>query len=351
MLKILKRYSIVGVLIVLCFFSAFIALCNGLLSTIQASNLIQKENQYAYSNEVQATIRITGEITLDMLVQLMNNVNTCNIYVENMEIYFEQIDSIYRPDILLQQNEILSLPTSKTVSAIPAGYIIAASSNVVGKEELSIHGKTFSIYDQMNTDEFPFITGLFVLNAKDYFEAFSEVLRDMKEITLRIASSKDDVHSAYSQIQTNTQALLPEAKIYNSNLVSTGSIYQGMLSQENVISIGLFLFALINTIIISYYWVVVRRQEIAIRKAFGANDFSVISLMTGELLKLIGLSAFFALAVQGLVWAVQGNSMDIQDSIVVITVLLLSITVAVIIAMIVPVHYILQIQPSEGVKQ
>lgn len=136
-LKIFKRYSVVGTLIVLCFFSAFIALCNGLLSTVQASNLIQKENQYAYSNEVEATIRTAEEIIPDTLFQLMSNVNTCNIYIENMEIYFEQIDGVYRPDILLQQNEILSLPTSKTVSAIPAGSIIAASSNVVGREELN----------------------------------------------------------------------------------------------------------------------------------------------------------------------------------------------------------------------
>ena len=350
MLKILKRYSVVGVLIILCFFSAFIALCDGLLSTVQASKLIQKENQYAYGNELQATIRTAKAISPKTLLKLMNSVNTCNIYLENMEIYFDQIDRVYRPDIILQQNEILSLPTTKNVSNLPAGFLIASTSNADGQDELSIHGKTFSIFDKMDAEEFPFITGTFVINAADYFEVFPEALSDKKEITLRIASSENDVYSAYSQIQKNMQKLLPEAKIYNSDIVSTNSVFQSILSQENLISLGLFLFALINAIIISYYWVVVRRREIAIRKAFGASNFSVISLMAGELLKLIGLSAALALAVQVLVWTVQGNNIGIQGSIFMIVILLLSITIAVIVAMIVPVRYILKIQPSEGVK-
>ena len=350
MLKILKRYSVVGALIILCFFSAFIALYNGLLSTVQASNLIQKENQYAYRNEVQATIRTTESLSPDILLKLVDSVTTCNIYLENMEIYFDQIDGVYRPDILLQQNEKLSLPTTKNIFEIPEGSIIAPTSNVKEYNLLSVHNKVFAIIDQMDTQEFPFVTGLFVLNAVDYFEIFPKALYDIDEITLMIASNEDDVYLAYLQFQNELQTLLPEAQINYSDIVSTNNIFQSILSQENIISIGLFLFALINTIIISYYWVIVRRREIAIRKAFGASNFSVTGLMAKELLKLISLSAVCGLIVQGLVWSVQENSIDLQSSLIIVFVLLLSITIAIIIAMIIPVRYILQIQPSEGVK-
>lgn len=350
MLKLFKRYSVVGALIVFCFFSAFIALCNGLLSVAQISNLIQKENQYAYTNEIQATIRVTESISPDTLLELVQNVSVCNVYLENMSIYFDQIDSVYRPDILLCQNEILSLPTTKAVSNLPTGCIIAPSSNVAGKSELSIHGKTFSIYDRLDAEEYPFVTGLFVINGSEYFEAFPEVLDDTNTVILRISSSKDDVYSTYSLIKENLILLIPDSSIYSSTILSTDSVFQGVLSQGNIISLGLFLFALINTIIISYYWVVVRRREIAIRKAFGASNFSVISLMARELLKLIGSSAILALAVQTLMWVRQGNSIGIKNSILIIVILLLAITIAVFIAMIIPVRFILQIQPSEGVK-
>lgn len=350
MLKILKRYSVVGTLIVLCFFSAFLALCNGLLSVFQASNLLQKENQYAYTNEVQATIRTANAISSTTLLELMKDVSTCNVYLENMNIYFDQIDSVYRPSILLCQNETISLPTTRPVSDLPMGYIIAPSSNVMGNTELSIHGNTFSIYEVMDTEEYPFIAGLFVVNGSDYFEAFPEALDETNTIILRIASNKSDVYSAYSSIKASLATLIPEASISSSDIVFTNSVFQSVLSQENIISFGLFLFALMNTIIISYYWVVVRRREIAIRKAFGASNFSVIGMMAGELLTLIGFSAVIALVVQTLVWMVQGNGIGAQNSILILVTLLLAITVAVIIGMIIPVRYILQIQPSEGVK-
>lgn len=350
MIKILKRYSVVGTLIVLCFLSAFIALCNGLFATVQASNLIQKENQYAYGNEVQVTIRTVEPMNPDILKQIAHSVNTCNIYIENMVIYFEQINSVYRPDVILCQNEKLSIPTKKEINNLPTGSIIAASSNIAEKNELSIHGKIFSIFDTMDTEEYPFVTGLFVINADDYFEAFPDALFDNNAVTLRIASNEKDVYSAYSQIENKLVSLLPEAHINSSDIVTTDSIFQSILSQENLISIGLFLFALINTIIISYYWVIVRRREIAIRKAFGASNSLVIILMAGELLKLIGGAAVLALAIQILIWMIQGNSLDKQGSFLIVVVLLLSITAAVIITMIVPVRYILQIQPSEGVK-
>ena len=298
MVKLIKRYSIVGILIIMCFFSAFIALCNGLLSTIQASSLIQKENEYAYNNAVQATIRMPTDISYEILLNLMNSVTTCNIYLENMGIYFEQIDSVYRPDILLNQTENLSLPTIKPVSKLPSGSIIAADSNVIGYDELSIHGNTFSIFEKLNTQEFPFVNGLFVINASDYFKVFPDALKGLNEINLLITSNENDVYSAYAKIKENIQTFLPEAKIYNADVISTYNIFQGMLSQKNLISVGLFLFALINTAIISYYWVVVRKREIAIRKAFGASNIFIIKLMGCELLKLIGFSAAIALIVQ-----------------------------------------------------
>ncbi|MBD5466486.1 MAG: hypothetical protein HDR22_11895 [Lachnospiraceae bacterium] len=347
---ILKRYSIVGALIILCFFSAFIALCNGLLTTIQTNRLIQKENQYAYTNEVLVTIRTNQEIFPNTLSQITRSVDVCNVYVENMTIYFEEIDSVYRPDVILCQNEKLSLPTKREISGIPDGSIIAALSNIGDRNELSIHKKIFSVFETLDTDKYPFTTGLFVVNANDYFEVFPDALCDSNTVTLRISSNENDVYLAYSNIKNNLTDLMPKAEIYNSDIVTTESIFQSILSQENLISIGLFLFALINTIIISYYWVAVRRREIAIRKAFGASNFSVITLMASELLRLIGISAFFALAIQMLVWITQGNNLDMQGSLTIVIVLLLSIVMAVIIAMIVPVQHILQIQPSEGVK-
>lgn len=351
MLKVFKRYTVVSVLIVLCFFSAFISLCNGLLSVAQADKLIRRENQYACASEIQATIHVAEDMTPDTLLRLMDHIRTCNVYLENMEIYFDEIDSVYRPNVVLCQNEKLSLPTDRPDLEIPEGSVIAPSSTTGGRGQLSIHGQEFSVYDTMDDDAYPFVSGLFVLNANDYFKAFPEALHGLYEITLRITSNEDDAYAAFAQIRTNLQEEVPKAAIHATETAESDNIFQILLSEENLFSADLFLFALINTLIISYYWITVRRREIAIRKAFGADNRSVIRLVSGELLQLIGLAALAAIVVQGLIWLTRGNSLDVREALLIAGGLLLSIAIAVMIAMAVPIHFILRIQPSEGVER
>lgn len=350
MIKVIKRYAVVGSLIVACFFSAFISLSNGLFVTAHAKMLIQKETQYAYSNEAIVTIRTTNPISYKEINSLFADVKTCNVYLENMRIYFDQIDSVYIPDVLLLQNEKLSYPTTKEISKLPKGKIIAASTTVSEHEKLSIHGQIFSVFNRMDSEEFPFVTGMFIINADDYFNAFPEVLNNTNEIRLRISSNNEDVYIPYAQIKINLNKVLPGASISSSDVITNDSLLRGSVAQNTLISIGLFGFALINTIIISYYWVIVRRREIAIRKAFGASNDSVIFMMSRELFQLIGLSALLAFIVQFVLSFNQRNMIDFQNAIAVCGLLILAIAMSVFISMIVPVRYILKIQPAEGVR-
>jgi len=350
LIKVIKRYSVVGLLIVACFFSAFISLSNGLIVTAKAKMLIQKENQYTYCNEAIVTLRTANSISYDDLKNLFADVDTCNIYLENMQIYFDQIDSVYIPDVILLQNENLSYPTTKELRELPKGSIIVASSTVGAHEDLSIHGKWFSVFDQMDSVEFPFVAGKFIINADDYFSAFPDALNNTNEIRLRISSNEKDVYIPYSQIQSTLDNAIPKSLISCSDVITSDSLLRGSVAQNTLISISLFGFALINTIIISYYWVTVRRREIAIRKAFGASNESVILMMSRELFQLIGISALLAFIVELVLSLNQRNILDLPNAIAVCTILMLAITMSVFISMIVPVRFILEIQPSEGVK-
>ena len=350
MRKILKRYPAVGAMIILCFFSAFIALCNGLLTMSQTSSLIQLKNQYAYQNEISVTLRSSHAITPEQLNQIVSNVDECNVTIENMRIYFEEVDGLYCPDVILCQNEPLSLPTTNKVSKIPDGQIIAASSTVGGNKVLNCKGKSFALYDIMDAEQYDFIRSLFIINASDYFEIFPDELAENNEVTLKVSSNKYNVYDTYAKIKSNTTTYIPDAIIRSTELESKEDVFQNTLSQETLVSTGLYLFAILNSTLISYYWIVVRKREIAIRKAFGATNFSVASLMIRELMILIGFSAILASAVQILIWASQGNILSAHNYLHVAIMLLGAIILAVMIAVIVPIKYILSIQPSEGVK-
>lgn len=353
MIKIFKRYAGVSTMILLCFFSAFLALCNGLMSTAKASDLIKTENRYAYLEELKMSIRAAESITAEEILRIAEGAEKCNIYLDTamdsaMVVYFDEISGIYSPDVVLKQNEPLSLPPPGDVSVISDNGIV--TSTLISGDYLTVHGNKIRIIEKTDHEKYPFTANSFTLNGADYFAAFPDALNDKNEIALRILSNRSDVAEAYSHIKDRVTEVLPGAVVYGNKINSQADVFQAAVTMENMISIGLFLFALINTVIISYYWVIVRRREIAIRKAFGASNFRVIKLMTGELLKLIGAAALFALAVQAVVWMICDDEFSLADSGISVVGLLIAVTAAVIVTMIVPVRFILNIQPSEGVK-
>ncbi len=353
MIKIIKRYSVVSALILLCFFSAFLALCNGLLSTAKVNDLIKTENQYTYTEELKVSIRASKSITAEEILQIANSADNCNIYLDtamnsSMAVYFDEIAGIYSPDVVLKQNEPLSLPTSRNIAVIPKNGIVASSQ--ISVDELTVHGNKFRIIEKMDREKYPFITNSFTLNGADYFAAFPNAIDDQKQITLLILSNRSDVTETYSRIKDKTAEILPGAVVFGNKTDSKAGVFQGAVTMENVISAGSFLFALINTVIISYYWITVRRREIAIRKAFGASNLRVMGSVTTELLKLIGAAALLAALTQVVIWKIRGDEISFADSGILSVGLLLAITAAIIVAMIVPARHILHIQPSEGVK-
>lgn len=353
MIKIIKRYSVVSALILLCFFSAFLALCNGLLTMSKASERARVQKEYAYRSETAVYILSPGGLSFGDLERLVSGVKSCNIFLDDMRIFFNEIDGAFKPNLLLKQNEPLSLPPSvsgrREISSIPENGIVASTA-IGSLDTLNVLGAAFDVVEKIDSEKYPFVRSSFTMNAADFFKAFPDGLGGGTNISLIIDSNKADTEKVFSEIKTAAAELFPGANVIGSKRESKDGVFRADVTMENMISVGLFLFALINTVTISYYWVTVRRREIAIRKAFGASNFRVIAKMTSELLALIGMSAVFALITQFVIWIIRGGEINLIECAVLAAGFLIGIMLAVVISMIVPVRLILQIQPSEGVK-
>ncbi len=150
MFGVMKRYKMVAILVFLCFFSAFLSLCNGLLSTSKASSMIKERNQYAYNNSLRVFISPSENISPETLFQLVDSVEECNIYVDDVPIYFDEVDGLYNPKVILKQNESLSLPVKRDIDSLPESSVVI-SSNIVGElSSLSVKGEKFSVYDKID---------------------------------------------------------------------------------------------------------------------------------------------------------------------------------------------------------
>ena len=53
----------------------------------------------------------------------------------------------------------------------------------------------------------------------------------------------------------------------------------GFENEQTILGILLYLFAVINVTIVSYYWINVRKRELAIRKAFGQTNMEIILML------------------------------------------------------------------------
>lgn len=351
MIKLFRRYSVVSVMITVCFFSAFLGLCGGLLSASEANEKARIKKEYAYSSETTVYIRSPKGMTFEELSQLVSSIKNGNIYLDEMRIWFNEIDGAFIPELLLKQNEPLSLPPTvngtKEINSIPENGIVC-STKKAECNELNVLGKTFEIIEKIDGEKYPFVTA-FYLNAEDYFKTFPNALGEGKSIKLIIDSNKTDTGEIYSKIKQNAENLFPGAEIFGSKRETKDTVIQSAEPMTNIIAAGLFLFALINSVTISYYWVNVRRREIAIRKAFGAGNLRIMGKMTAELLTLIGAAAVPALITQFAIRSLSGET-SFTDLLILAAGILAGITLAVIISMIIPARIIMGIQPSEGVR-
>jgi len=347
---VIRRYTFVSVLIAACFLSAFVALYNGITSMLQLTRMIQEENEFQYLQTVKATILLAEPMDVDELFQLVEGVEVSNIVIRDYDqlLYIDQLNTVFLPDIILLVNEPLSIPSTTPIQDIPMGTLVTSSANLDGHQHLSIKGKSFDLYEVIDGESYPFFTST-LIHAEDYFSVFPESLSRDLQIDIYLESSRHDVYQAYAKLEENLKQLIPASRIFYTEVNTLSNPFQAILTQGNILFVGLFGFALLNTIIISYYWIIVRRREIAIRKAFGHTNLSIMKQLAKELIGLIGLSALISIAVQvPFTFRQAGNLTDLLWLAVIYAG---AIGIAVFIAMIVPARYIMHIQPAEGIKR
>lgn len=346
----LFRYRLVSLLIILCFFSSFIALYNGLFTALHTKRMIQKELQYNYQHTLSISITLKKQFALSVVEQVVTGLSDGNIFLENMKLYFEEIDGVFQPEVLIRQNENLMLPIKDIGFILTEGTIAAPQSRLKGIDQLSLHGHTIDHFVMIDTNDNPFAQDLFLLHINDYFKLVPNEMSKIDELTIRLSSNKADLYPSYLKISDNVKQIDADATVSVSEKITDDNIFRSLVSQESLIFVTLFLFALVNSTVISSYWITVRKKEIAIRKAFGASNIEVISILFFELWKIIGLAAITALVFQ-FVLQLSGNStFELLDILWAGSIILFAITLAVSITLIIPIRHIKKLEPAEGVK-
>lgn len=125
------------------------------------------------------------------------------------------------------------------------------------------------------------------------------------------------------------------------------------LSMQNTglsLSVSIYVFSLANCFAITNYWIITKRREMAIRKAFGWRGLDLVLFIGKDLLKIIAVS----LVAAGLLTVVLSKKVSsyfavkITPFFVLGTVALLLVTL--VLSMVVPIARIIKIRPAEVIE-
>lgn len=346
----LKRYKVVSIFIIICFLSAFIALYNGVIATNQIIEQINAKNEYQYVYQEKFMVDFKDyKINCEKLLNLVTNIKEGNISIDGLSLFLDQTSSIHYPEILLKQNEALSIPCNDSINKLPENNIILAD-NYIKENMVTSNKYQLNVYVFLDTEKYPFTKGTIIIGAKDYFKIVNDVM-DENILNFNISSNKENIYQTSLELKNIIKQNYPNATIYSIETTNNENIFQSNISGQSIIFIGLFMFALLNTMIISYYLVFVRKREIAIRKAFGFTNARIIKMLMKDIGELVVLSAIIGIVLQLIIDLVITHNFSFYNYITLLLPMLICIVISIAVAVIIPIRLVIKIDPAEGVKR
>lgn len=123
-------------------------------------------------------------------------------------------------------------------------------------------------------------------------------------VQFQLQSNECDTYEEAMQLYDSVTKA-PSSVNCSLTALDTVTYDQGMNDFRSIVDILLFIFCMVNCIVVSIYWMQKRRREIAVRRLYGYTVFQIAVMMWKELLKVMALAAIllalFHVVLQGIV--------------------------------------------------
>lgn len=124
-------------------------------------------------------------------------------------------------------------------------------------------------------------------------------------------------------------------------------IVQAMQNTGLTLSISIYCFSILNSFVVTNYWMITKRRNFAIQKAFGWTNKQLISQICQNMSVILSISLVISSSLLFITTYIENDVMTVKLSpeFVVETVLLVLITL--VFSMIIPIKRIITIEPAE----
>lgn len=352
MVRKIFRYKLVTVYFILSQLIVFTAIF-GVLQIYNKAYAKENDRLKAVAaNRIELDMVSSGE--KDILSEVGKDISAGNIIAEGrLATEFTEAGCMTRCEVLLAVNEELPYPVIE-------GHIPGTDENDYGRNVVALgrdkyryaydrNGKKYVTIDQEEYE----VVGLIGSEQSDYWDyrvVFNinctgnntkRIFNSQQSQVLTLYSNHYDMEDSYEILYNNLVASDSMCNITPYKKNSTGkTTINDTLAKENVrVNIMVYIFCLLNCIIISMLWIIQRRKELAVKRTFGYGNGRILAGIAGNisLMMVLSFAVFIVLYYVYRMMAEEGTGLVIEWNTTSVVSVIVLFFVTLLITMIYPV--------------
>lgn len=364
-MKILKhifRYKLTAVYFVIGQLVVYITIFGALQIYNQAVNKEKERVNGLYQNRITMDVNTSAD-GLDVISDAGDDITEGNLTLGGkISVNFKESGSATRAEVLLAVNETLSYP-------LISGHIPGTAETDFGRRVVALGRDKYRYayerdgkkYVTLCLEEYEVVGVIgslsdywdykIVLNVHCMGEQTLSKISNYRAYEINIESNQGPVKSTYEQVFQNIKKKDGRCNISSYQNYGKGeNTISNTLNRQNIrVNAMVYVFCLVNSILISYFWIMQRRKEIAIRKAFGYGNGKIVKMLFIEMLQLMlfSLILFLVLYIAAYYWS--RNVLHIYLTIETLAGVALIMIVTSVISILFPVIKVLKMNSAQGV--
>lgn len=218
-----------------------------------------------------------------------------------------------------------------------------------GKYWITIAGDVYEVCGVIGSEVSNYWDYKVVLNINCLGEETLKNIISRRNYTLELSSNKGDLQESYSFVYSNIMSLDSTSAISAKKLNSKGnSTMRNTFGRENLrVNIVVYVFCILNCMVMSEFWIIQRKKELAIRKTFGMSNLRIIFHIVQNIISLIITAFLIFIVIYGVArligWEIVGLiDVSFYTCVAIICVIIVSSAVT----MMYPIYKIIKLNPA-----
>lgn len=315
-----------------------------------------------YKNRIELEINMSKKA--DFMSFFADSTNTGNAVISGkLALGIQELGTSVRSEIIIMSNEQMNyklesgrLPGENAKNGrleVAVGRNKAKFATVEnGKKYLVIEGDRYEISGILGSDKSDYWDNKVVLNIACLGDKTLNSLMKKMSYTVELGSNSYELDDTYKTVYGNIKSIDQDSVIKAKKLISNGeSTLEKSMAKENMqVNVITYIFCVLNSMIISEFWIIQRRKEFAIKKALGMKNSKIIMEMFINITELSGISLIMFLLLNILSKVFVGSAfIDIKISFIMVLTVIAAIIVTVVASLIYPVYKIFHMNPAQQI--